>query len=130
MKQIAVIADNRPGLVADVTAVLGERGVNIGTIDGQAVRGLGLVRMTVSDGDLALRALRDAGFHAFSEEVILIRLEDRPGALARVARRFKDANLDITSLRIVSRDGTTGVVAISCEDVARARELVRDELLS
>lgn len=127
MKQIVVVADNRPGLVADVAVVLGEHGVNIGTVDGETLRDLGVVRMTVSDGD---RALRGAGLHAFSEEVILVQLEDRPGALARVARRFKDANLDITSLRIVSRDGTTGVVAISCEDVEKGRELVRKELLS
>lgn len=130
MKQIVIVSDNRPGIVADVTTVLGDRGVNIGTIDGEAFKGVGLVRMTVSDDDLALKALRDAGFNAFSEEVLLVRLEDKPGALARVARRFKDANLDITSLRIVSRDGQHGVVAISCEDAAKARELLRDELLS
>ena len=130
MKQIVIVADNRPGIVADVTMALGEKGVNIGTIDGEAIKGVGVVRMTVSDYDLALRVLRDAGFHAFSEEVILIQLEDKPGALARVARRFKDARIDITSLRIVSRDGKTGVVALSCEDSERAKELVRDELLS
>ena len=130
MKQIVIVADNRPGIVADVTMALGEKGVNIGTIDGEAFQGVGIVRMTVSNSDLALKVLRDAGFHAFSEEVILIRLEDKPGALARVARRFKDAQIDIVSLRIVSRDGQTGVVAISCDDVGGAKELVRDELLS
>ncbi len=130
MKQIVVIADNRPGLVADVTMALGDRGVNIGTIDGEALRGVGVIRMTVSNYDMALQVLRDAGFHAFGEEVILVRLEDKPGALARVARRFRDAGLDITSLRIVSRDGQHGVVAISCDDIAKAREVVREELIS
>jgi hypothetical protein len=130
MKQIVIVSDNRPGIVADVTMALGERGVNIGTIDGESFKGVGVVRMTVSNYDLALKVLRDSGFHAFSEEVILVCLEDKPGALARVARRFKDANIDITSLRIVSRDGEHGVVAISCEDTGKARELVRDLLLS
>ncbi len=130
MKQIVIVADNRPGVVADVTAALADKGINIEAIDGEAIGTVGIVRMTASPYDVALTALRDAGFHAFSEEVFLVRLEDKPGSLARVARRFKDAQVDITSLRIVSRDGQYGVVAISSDDPAKAREIVRDVLLS
>jgi hypothetical protein len=115
--------------VADATIALGERGLNIASIDAETHQGVGVVRMTVSDLDLALRLLRDAGFHAFSEEVLLVRVEDKPGALARIARRLKDAGLEISSLRIVSRDGAHGVAALSCDDVPKARTLLRDELL-
>ncbi len=130
MKQIVILSEQRPGIVADVTIALGERGVNIAAIDAETHQGVGVVRMSVADYDLALRVLRDAGFHAFSEEVLLIRVEDKPGALARIGRRFKDAGIDLTSLRIVNRDGQTGVAALSCADAAKARDLVRDELLS
>ena len=130
MKQLVILSEQRPNIVADVTIALGERGLNIGTIDGETFQGIGVVRLSVADVDLALRILRDAGFHAFSEEVLLVRLEDKPGALARVARRLKDAGVELSSLRLVSRDGDQGVAALSCSDPARARELLRDELLS
>ncbi len=130
MKQLVILSEQRPGIVADVTIALAERGLNIAAIDGETFQGIGIVRLSVSDVDLALRVLRDAGFHAFSEEVLLVRLEDQPGALARIARRLKDAGLELSSLRLVGREGAHGVAALSCSDLARARELLRDELLS
>ena len=130
MKQIVVVTENRPGILADAATALGESGVNIESIDSEAVGQIGVVRMTVSDYDLALRALCDAGFEALSEEVFLVRLEDRPGSLARVARRFKDAQIDIASLRLVNRDGKHAIAAISCERLEEAKELVRDVLVS
>lgn len=130
MKQLVILSEQRPNIVADVTIALGERGLNIASIDGETSQGIGIVRLSVSDVDLALRILRDAGFHAFSEEVLLVRLEDKPGALARVARRLKDGGVELSSLRLVSREGAQGVAALSCSDAARARELLRDELLS
>jgi hypothetical protein len=130
MKQIVILSEGRPGLVADVTIALGERGVNISTIDAETSQGVGVVRMTVSDYDLALRTLRDAGLHAFSEDVLLIRVEDKPGALARVARRLKDAGLNLTSLRIIRREAGSGVAALSTDDGPKARDLLRDAVLS
>ena len=129
MKQIVVVTENRPGVVADAATALAESGVNIDSIDSAAVGNMGVVRMTVSDYDVALRALRDAGFNALSEEVFLVRLADRPGSLARVARRFKDANIDITSLRLVNRDGEHAIAAISCERPEEAKELVKDVIV-
>jgi hypothetical protein len=129
MKQIVILSEGRPGIVADATIALGERGVNIASIDAETHQGVSVVRMTVSDLDLALRLLRDAGLHAFHEEVILVRVEDKPGALARIARRLKDAGLELSSLRIVSRDGAHGVAALSCDDVPKARALLSNDLL-
>jgi hypothetical protein len=58
-----------------------------------------------------------------------VRVEDKPGALARIARRLKDAGLELSSLRIVNRDGAQGVAALSCDDAAKARVLLREDLL-
>ncbi len=130
MKQIVVVMKNRPGTVADIATILGEKGVNIDDIDAEAVGKMGLVRMTVGNYDLALKVLRDAGFNALSEEVFLVRLEDKPGALARVARRFKEAEIDIRSLRLVDRDGQNAIAAISCDRSGEAKKMLKDILVS
>ena len=130
MKQIVIVMENRPGTVADIATILGEKGVNIDDIDAEAVGKMALVRMTVGNYDLALKVLRDAGFNALSEEVFLVRLEDKPGALARVARRFKEAEIDIRSLRLVDRDGQNAIAAISCDRSAEAKRMLKDMLVS
>jgi len=130
MKQIVIVMPNRPGILADISTATGDAGVNIEEIEADAVGEMGVVRLTVDDYDKAIRALHDAGLHPLSEEVFLIKLEDAPGSLAAVARRFKDANVDIKSLRLVSRDGKHAIAAISCEKTDEARELVKDILVS
>lgn len=130
MKEITVVVDNRSGMLADISATLAERGVNIETIDGEAAESRGIIRLTVDLYDEALSALRDSGFQAISEDALLIRLKDESGALAKVAARFKDANINIRSLRILRREGGYALVTLVTEDNEAARALVEDLLAS
>ncbi len=130
MKQITVIAEDRPGVAAEVTGALGAAGVNIETFDAEAAGPVMVGVLTVDRYDEALRALAAAGIPAFSEEVIVIRLEDRPGELARVMRRFQEANLNLRSIRFIRRSGGKAYVAISVERTPEAIALVRDVLVS
>jgi hypothetical protein len=129
MRQITIVTENRPGLTAEIADALGERGINIESLDAEAAGHHAVFTLIVDRYDVALQALRDAGLPAMSEDAILIRLSDEPGALARIARRFRDAKIDLRSLRILKRSEGFGLVAISTDERDRAIELVRDVLV-
>lgn len=129
MKQILIVLENRSGIIVDITAIMDEHNIDIESIDAQAIGSIGVVRMVVDNYDTALKVLRDNDFNALTEEVFLVRLEDKPGALGRVARIFTDAKIDIKSLRLVERDGTRAIAAISCEKADEARKLIKDILV-
>ncbi|MCH8813139.1 MAG: ACT domain-containing protein [Gemmatimonadetes bacterium] len=130
MKQITVVAESGPGLLARVSEILAARGINIETLDAETVQDHGIVIFTVDRYDEALAALRDAGVHAVSEDAIVIRIADEPGALARISRRFDDAGIRLRSVRIIRRNEGWGLVALSTERTERALDLVRDVLIS
>ena len=130
MKQISIVVENRPGILAEVTEIMAKNGINIETIEAETIGGSGIVIMTVDKYDLALKKLRDASFNAITEDSLLIKLKDEPGALAKIAKRFKDANINIRSFHIISRDGDNSIAAISTERTANAIELVKDVLVS
>ena len=130
MKQITVITEDHPGVVADLTAIMAANCINIETMEAQALGSHGIVIFSVDQYDKALRALRDANYNAFSEDVIIIKLKDEPGALAKIAVRFKEAGINIKSLRIVKRDRENSLVAISMERTDTAMELIKDVLVS
>ena len=130
MKQITVVAESSPGLLAQVSEILAERGINIETLDAETVQDYGVVIFTVDRYDEALVALRDAGVPAVSEDAIIIRIADEPGALARISRRFHDAEIRLRSVRIIRRDAGHGLVALSTERTERALDLVKDVLIS
>ena len=126
MKQITVVVDNRPGIVADISKLLGDRGVNIETLDAEGVEDHGVLVLTVDKYDEALRALRDAAYNAITEDAIVVRLKDEPGALGKIAVRFKDANINLRSVRFMKREGGYSLIALSADNSAEARELVKD----
>lgn len=128
MKQITVVVDDRPGMLAALTEALAQRKVNIESIDGESAPHCGVLNLCVDRYDDALVALRDAGFQAISEDALLIRIKDQPGALAHVAARFANAALNIRSLRILRREGGSSLVALASDDNEAARKLVGDIL--
>ncbi len=129
MKEIVVVTPARVGLVADIAEILGERGINLDTIEADTVQGTMIVTMTLENYDEALKALRDGGFDALTEDALLIQLRDEPGALAKVAKRFKDANITLRSLRFIRRENGQAFVALSTEQPEEAKELAKEYLV-
>lgn len=129
MKQLAVLVPNRIGIAAEVTTALGEAGVNIEEFDVERMEDQGLIVLSVDRYDAALRALTNRGFRALTQDALIIRLPDRPGALAVVAVRLKDAGLDLRSMHIVKRDGNNSLVSLVVADNAKAAEILKDVLV-
>ena len=129
MKQLTVLVPNKPGQFAAIAAALAERGVNIESFDVQSHGDDGLIVLIVDKYDEALRALRDANYKAITQDTLLIRLEDKPGALAIVSMRLKDAGLDLRSLHIVRRAGDSTIASLVASDNARAAAILRDVLI-
>lgn len=130
MKQITILTPaDRPGIVADVAERLGASGVNILQMNVSDDHAHGVIFLEAEPYDQALRVLADAGYDAISEELIAIRIKDEPGALARVAARFREPQINIHSMRFVRRDGGCATVILSTNNNDRARALLADCLI-
>lgn len=129
MREIVIVTDDRPGVMAEVSEALAAAGVNIETLDAESLAETAVISLTVDDVDAALGALARTRYRAFSEDALMVRLEDRPGELARITRRFKDAGINMRSMRIVRRAGGQSIVAIATDRTREALNLVRDVLL-
>lgn len=130
MKQIAVMAPNRAGVLAELSKALADAEVNIETIDAEAAGEQGVVVLTVDRYDAALQALQKAGFTAVTEDAILVKLLDEPGALASMMLRFKDAAINVRSVRFLQRREGFAIVAIGVERTSQALKLVEDLIIA
>ncbi|HRH98247.1 MAG TPA: ACT domain-containing protein [Prosthecobacter sp.] len=129
MKQLTVLVPNELGIAAKLTACLAERDINIEEIDIEGVENRGIVVLTVDRYDEALRQLSSQGFRVITQDTLLVRLEDRPGALAAVAMRLKDAGIDLRSMHILHRDAAGTIASLVCSDNVRAAAVLRDVLV-
>ena len=128
MKQITVVVNDVPGVVADVSSLMAEKDINIENID--VLGPANVIILNVDKYDLALGVLRDHGFQAITEDALVIRLDDEPGALAKIALRFKDAQINIRSMRIIRRYEDFCLAAIVCDEQENAKGLIRGVLVA
>ena len=134
MERIVVMVRDEVGVLAEITRVLAEAGINLETVNTQVNGGQGMVIIGADDADTdrALRTLTNAGFTAVADDSLIIRLKDEAGALAKIAARFGQAGINIQSLHILDRkDGyATAALSTAPEDRAVAEELVgRDAIV-
>lgn len=127
MKQLTIPTDGHPGELTVVTRILGEAGINIESIDAEEeATGQGVLVLTVDRYDEALSLLRSAGYRPITEDALVIRVVDEPGALAKVAARFSDAGVSIRSLHIARRQQGCTLVSLVTSDNDAAARLVAD----
>ena len=130
MKQLTVLTPNKPGVLAAITSILAERGVNLDAFDIQALNKTAVISLTVDQYDVAIHALKDHGYKAITEDSLVIKLEDKPGALATVAMRLKDAGIDLRSMHILRRDSGATVVSLVSSDHVKTAEILADVIIA
>jgi len=129
MKTITIVCDDHPGIIAEVSEIAASTGANIESFEAKAIGTLAVVSISVDKHDETLLALAQSPFHAFSEDAILIQLDDKPGALANISQRFKSVEINLRSLRIIRRGGGKAIVAIGMDRKDEILDLLKDVLV-
>jgi hypothetical protein len=116
---LTIYLDDQPGELARVGDVLGKAGANIAglcaltTGGGQAE-----VHILVQDATSAFEALQDAGIKIVAEqEVIVLDMEDRPGALGEVAHKLGQAKVNLTTAYLA----TNTRLVLAADNLAEAK---------
>jgi hypothetical protein len=129
MKQITVLLDNRIGAVAELTRLLAVSNVNIESMCVEACGSSGAAVISVDRYDHSLKVLKEAGYDAISEDALVVRIADEPGALAKVAARFEQGHIDIRGIRFLCRNEGVALAALVTDDNTAAAALVADILV-
>jgi len=121
--QLSVSLENVPGQLGRLCRILAHANVNIRGISISDAADISTIRLCVSDPAAAKRALREAGLSFVAQDVLVVELEDRPGALERLAIRLGDAGVNVQYI-YGSGEGAQGraVMVLRVADVDAARQ--------
>lgn len=120
-KDLTIELEDRPGILAELGEALGGAGVNIEGFCGYESGGTGILHLLVEDASAARGALESAGIDVQSErEVLVVDIEDRPGALGVISRRVSNAgvSLDLAYLATNTR------LVLGAQDLEAVRSAV------
>ncbi|HEX6312826.1 MAG TPA: amino acid-binding protein [Acidimicrobiia bacterium] len=122
---LTIFLDDEPGELGRLGDVLGEAGVNIeGFCATTGGGGKAEVHVLVEDAAAAFAALGEARIEVASEaEVAVVAVDDHPGVLGEVSRKFGAAGANIT----VAYLATSTRLVFAADDLAAAKAAL-DEL--
>ena len=123
--QLTVSLKSSPGVLAQLARTLADAGVNIVTLSADAVSGRGKIRVVVNDAVSAKRALRKAKYRFSEEPAFVVRLRNKPGALARVAEKVAKGRVNIKSAYATTAGRGSATVVLTVGSVAKARKILR-----
>ena len=118
---LTVILEDRPGTLADLGEALGKAGINIEGGCGFPCEGKGVIHILVEDAAAARQAMEEAGIEVRGErQVLVLEIEDRPGALGEVSRRIANAGVNID----LAYQATNNRLVLGVDDLDKARAAV------
>lgn len=129
MKQFEIWLDDRPGELARVAHALGGAGVNIRAISSdRAPNARPTIRIVTDDERSTTKVLQTEKVDHRSSDILLIRLLDRPGELAKVAKKLARVGVNIESIYIIGKNDGKTEIALTTSNLDASREALRKEL--
>ena len=113
--------EDQPGTVAEMAEALGRAGINMLGFCGTSEQGEGRAHIAVDDREGTHRALEDAGGRlGETQQVVLVDIEDRPGALGELTRKIANAGINLSVMYV----GTGNRMIIGAGDIDKLKEVV------
>lgn len=129
IKQLSVFLENKTGRLNEVAGILGNAGINMSAFSVADTSEFGILRLIVSDPDLALESLKNAGFAVRLTEVICLNSPNQPGALARALDILSSEGVFIEYLYAYSMDKTSANIVLKPENIQKCIQVLQNHKL-
>ena len=125
-QEIVLRSEDRSGVLADITRILSDMGINLLSVRLRSDEGDAIVHLLTSSQSYACEALRDAGFEIAERDVVLLALPHHPGFLRRTSEALARKDISINELHFsVPEEGKVGIVVLTCSNNAHAIQILR-----
>jgi hypothetical protein len=126
MYLLAVFVENKPGQTARIAKILSDAGVNIDWVTVASSGSFGVMKVLVDKRDEAVAVLKAQGLMVTLLPVLAVEVDNKPGALQRVADLLGRHNLNL--------DNCSGFVAnnrailiIEVHELSQAQEILQKQ---
>jgi len=122
-KEFSVKLSNKPGELARVSEVLQKDGVNIRSIATEP--NAEVVRIVTSDPEKSRRSFNQSNMQFSERNLLVAKLEDKPGELARVSAELAKEGINIDAAYMLDKDSNRVHVALAVSDEDKAKAILK-----
>ncbi|MCW8131881.1 MAG: ACT domain-containing protein [Planctomycetota bacterium] len=126
-KQLSVFLENKPGALARLYKSFAKANVNVIAISVSDTVDHAVIRMVVSDPQRAIELLEQHGVLVVDNEVLSVRLANRPGALSELAEKLSKSKVNIEyAYGTAGQDKNSSLLILRVSDLKKARKVLKD----
>ncbi len=122
-KEFSVKLENRSGELARMTEILRKDGVNIRAISTEPKAEV--VRIVASDPEKARKSLSESKLEFSERNLLVAKIEDRPGELARISETLAKAGVNIDGAYMLDKDSKHVHMALAVSDENKAKNVLK-----
>lgn len=123
VKQLSIFVENKQGRLANILDTLSKNNIDICALSLADTTDFGVLRIIVSQPELAQQVLREEGVISKTSEVLAVEIADTPGALADILRLLDEGDHSVEYMyAFVGQKDNNAIVVIKTNELASAEE--------
>lgn len=130
MKAVTVVAEDRDGLLSEISYILGKCSIGIESLAIDVVGPKAIVAMMVRDRRRTSEVLLSNGFRVAEEDTLLVKVPNRPGEIQRFIDTLAGARVNIEKLRRITNDTEHGVFRMMVDKPRKAARMLSSMVLN
>jgi hypothetical protein len=130
VKSIAIVADDKVGLLADISYILAKSKINIESLSVDVIGGKAIITLSVSDVIKGKEVVIGAGYKVEEANTTIVKLSDKPGELNKVTAMLSKEGLNVQSVNVLAKDGKVTVLSILTDKPKKAALVLQPFLIT
>ncbi|MEW6748541.1 MAG: ACT domain-containing protein [Candidatus Micrarchaeota archaeon] len=130
MKSITIVAEDKVGLLADISYILAKSKINIETVSVDVVGGKAIISLGVGDITKAKQVVEASGYKVEDPEAVVIKLSDKADEVNRVTKMLTEEGVDVKNVRMLTKDSNNTVLAILVDKPKKAALILQPHLIT
>ncbi|OIO21275.1 hypothetical protein COV61_04380 [Candidatus Micrarchaeota archaeon CG11_big_fil_rev_8_21_14_0_20_47_5] len=130
MRHIVVVAEDKRGLLADISYLLGKAKINMENVSVEVVGTKSIVRIFVKNEEKAEKVLSANGYKVLSHDNLVLRIEDKPGEWSKAAELLKKEGIELKNVSLITKGKKYHFYSIVTDRNKRAEKILADYVWS
>jgi len=128
IRQLSVFLENKPGYLDEMLSVLAKNNINIAALTIADTSDYGIVRLLVSDPQLALEKLREEHYIVRIHDILSLEMDAAPGSMYKILNTFTLAGISIEYVYAFSF-GSKSIVVLRTDNREKAVDVIKQNNL-
>lgn len=128
MKTVTIVAEDRVGLLADVSYILGKSNINIDALCVEVINGKAIIAMGVKDPKKTSTVLQSNGFKTTGEDAIVIKVSNK--AVADIREMLEQEKVLVKQFNTISSNDKDTIYALEVDKPRKASKMLGSFIIS